>query len=250
MASIALVDASTWVSGFDFTTRLNELSVEPSIEALDDTRFGTPDAPRVGRSRIGGLEDVETELNGYWESLDPGSADAAAFAGLGSSLEVVTHSVDGAEESVSYMYQARKFTYQLGGEVGAILPFTLNIMGAGGNNNPGVVRGQVAAANQDVSATGALGSAVNLGAVGSGEFLYATLHVFTAGTSITVELQSDADNTFGTPTTQATFNGGPITAAGGFWAPRAAGPISDTWYRLAVTAITGTFTVAGAIGID
>lgn len=247
MASIALLDASTWVSGFDFTTRLNELSLEASIEALDDTRYGTPNAPRIGRSRTAGLEDVETELNGYWESADPGSADAAAFTGLGSQLEVVTHSADGTETAVAYMYQARKFTYQLGGEIGEILPFTLNVNGAGGNANPGVVRGQVAAANQTVSAIGALGSPVNLGAVADGEFLYAAFHVFAAGTSITVDVESEADSAFGTPTVQQTI--GPLTAAGGTWMTRVAGPIADTWFRFNVTAITGTFTVAGALGI-
>lgn len=247
MATLALLDATTWVSGFDFTTRLNELSVEASLEALEDTRFGTAGNPRTARSRIAGLEDVATELNGYWESASSGSADEAAFSGLGSSLEVVTHSVDGAEQSVSYMYQARKFSYQIGDEIGSVLPFTLGIQGAAGNGSAGLVRGQVAAASQDVSALGVLGSALNLGAVDAGEHLYAAFHVFAAGTSITVDLQSEADSGFGTPTTQQTI--GPLTATGGTWMTRVAGPITDSWFRFNVSAITGTFTVAAAVGI-
>jgi hypothetical protein len=36
---------------------------------------------------------------------------------------------------------------------------------------------------------------------------------------------------------------------GGYWATRVAGPITDPWYRLRVTAITGTATIAAIVGI-
>lgn len=247
MSTLALVDASTWVSGFDFTTRLNELNVDLTTEAIEDTRFGTAGSPRKGRSRIGGLHDVETELNGFWESLDGNSADAAARSGLGTTRHVVTHSTTGAEQSTAYMYQARTFTYQLGDEIGAVLPFTLNIQGAGGNGSPGAVRGQVAAQHQTVSATGPLGSPVNVGDVADGEYLYAAFHVFGAGTSISVDLESAADQSFATPTVRRSF--GPLDSTGGTWVARVPGPITDTWFQFDVTAITGTFTVAGAIGV-
>lgn len=249
MGSLALVDATTWVAGTDFTTRLNELSVEASAEELEDTRFGTAGASRVGRSRIGGLQDVETELTGYWESAASGSVDAAAFTGLGTAAQVVTHSVDGAEQSVAYFYRARKFSYQLGGEIGSVLPFTLGIQGASGNGSVGLVRGQVGAASQEVSAIGALGSPVNLGAVAADEALYAAFHVLSAGTTISVKIESDDAQAFSTPADVAGATIGPLTATGGTWMTRVAGPITDTWFRFNATAITGTFRVAGAIGI-
>lgn len=247
MGTLALVDATTWVGGFDFTTRLNELSVDISDEALDDTRFGTNANPRSAMSRIAGLTDVETELNGYWESASGGSVDEAAFTGLGNQTPV-THSVDGAETSVAYAYRARRFNYQLGGEVGAILPFTLGVMGSSGSP---VVRGQVAAAVQDVSSTGAFGSPVNLGAGASGEFLYLAFHVFTAGTSIEVKVESDDAQAFSSPADVTGATIGPITATGGTWMTRVdASGITDTWFRMNITAITGTFNVAGMLAIQ
>jgi hypothetical protein len=41
---------------------------------------------------------------------------------------------------------------------------------------------------------------------------------------------------------------GPITTVGGTWGTRVAGAITDTWWRLRVTAITGTFQIACAAG--
>jgi hypothetical protein len=71
--------------------------------------------------------------------------------------------------------------------------------------------------------------------------------VFSAGTTITVQVQSDDNAGMSSPTTVATI--GPITVVGGTWMTPIAGPITDTYYRMNVSAITGTFSVAGAIGI-
>lgn len=239
--SLALVDASTWIEGFDFTTRMNEISLDSSFEGLDDTRFGTAGASRQGTSRIAGLEDIETELNGFWEA----PVDEAVFTGLGVADQVVTHSVDGAETSTAYLYRSRKFTYEKFGEVGANTPFTVTLQGSRGG--AGLVRGQVAAASQDVSATGQLGSALNLGDVSSDERVYVTVHVFTAGTSIELELESDVDSNFDSPNPQMTI--GPLTAVGGTLERTVTGPKTDAWWRLNVTSVSGTFTVAAAIGI-
>jgi hypothetical protein len=73
----------------------------------------------------------------------------------------------------------------------------------------------------------------------AGQYLYASLHVLSAaGTSpsITVSIESDADNTFSTPTTVLTFSA--ATSVDG-QIMRAAGPITDTWYR-AKWAVSGT----------
>lgn len=239
--SLPLLNATTFIEGFDFTTRLNELSLETPVESLDDNRFGGADTPRVGRSRIAGLEDVTAELNGFWEA----PVDEAVFSGLGTADQVVTHSVDGSETSVAYLYTSRKFTYEKFGEVGSNTPFTVNLQGSRGNGSPGAIRGQMATAKQNVSATGVLGTVVNLGDVAADEYLYATLHVFSVGTSLEVDIESAPDSSFSTVTTRMSFS---VSATGGNL-QRLAGAISDTHYRLNVTSITDTFTVAAAIGI-
>lgn len=240
MASFSLTDATTWVHGYDFTTDMNEISLSLSAEELDVTTFGSGGY----RTRIAGLKDVESNLKGFWQSAESAAVDPQAFPDLGTADRVITQSPTGVAASTAYMYQAGKFTYELFGSIGEATPFSL---GCKGTNGVGVVRGQVAAAKGNVSATGQLGSILSLGAVGATQYLYGTLHVFSAGTTITVQLQSDDDVGFASPTTRATFS--LITTTGGNWAVRTAGALAETHYRLNVSAITGTFQVAGAIGI-
>lgn len=236
MATFAFVDPTIWLHGFDFTTHLHQVGLTVDADELDNTTFGGGGY----RSRIAGLKNITADTSGYWDS----SPDAEAFPDLGTVDRVLTVANDDAETSVAYMAQVGKFTYQAFGNIGDVTPFSL---GAMSTNGVGVVRGQTAKAVGNVSATGALGSGLNLGAVAADEFLYATFHVFSAGTTITIQVQSDADNTFATPTTQQTI--GPITATGGTWMTRVAGSITDTWYRFNVSAVTGTFSVGGALGI-
>jgi hypothetical protein len=92
-----------------------------------------------------------------------------------------------------------------------------------------------------------LGTGYQLGAVAATQYLYGALHIFTAGTTITVVLESDDNAGFSSATTRATL--GPLTTTGGTWATRVAGAITDDYYRFRVTAITGTFSVAGSAGI-
>lgn len=241
MASFSLTDATTWVGGYDFTTKLNQISLSASAEDLEDTTFGSGGY----RSRTGGLKTVEAELNGFLDSDASIGVDPEIFPNLGTHDRVVTMAHDDAEESIAYMFQAGQFSYDLFGSVGELAPFSVSMMGT---NSVGLIRGQVAKAKASVSATGATGSPVNLGNVGASQYLYATLHVIgTPGTTITVEVESDDNASFTSATSRITF--GPITTAGGIWGTRVAGTLAETHYRFNVTAITGTFTIAGAIGI-
>lgn len=240
MTSFVLADATAWVNGYDFTGDTNQISVSATVDELDATPFGAGGF----RVRRGGLRSVSAQLAGFWQSALSGAVDPEAFPDLGVADRVVTIAPDLAEGSTAYLFQAGKFSYQAFGSVGEMTPFTL---GMSGTNGVGLIRGQVAKANGDVSAIGATGTGVPLGAVGASQYLYASLHVFTAGTTITVIVESDDNAGFTTPTTVATL--GPITSVGGTWMTRVAGPITDTYYRFNVSAVTGTFTVAGAIGV-
>lgn len=247
MSSYAALGFTTWLAGYDFTTDLNALAVAFGWEALDTTTFGSA-GTRVARSRIAGLETDSSELTGLHQA-GAGLVDAEAFTGLGSTTQVITHSVDGAEGSVAYAYQARKLRYQLFGALGQPAPFTLAAQGSRASAFYGAVRGQVAKARGNVSATGQLGSILGLGAPSSTQFVYATVHIFSAGTTITIQVQSDDAAGFSSPTTRATI--GPLTAAGGTWMTRVAGPFAgETHWRCNVSAITGTFDIAAMIAVD
>lgn len=240
MATLALTDATCWVAGYDFTTDLNQITLGATVDEQDNTTFGSGGY----RSRIGGLKDVSAQVAGFWQSATSPAPDPQAFPDLGVVDRVSTFAPTSTEGSVAYTAQLGKFTYDMFGAVGDVTPFSLNMSGT---NAAGLVRGQVAAAKQTKSATGVLGSVQTLGAVGSTQFLYAALHVFSAGTTMTVQVQSAPTAGFASPTTRGTFSA--ATTTGGLWLTRVAGPITDTFWRLNVSAITGTFSVAGVIAI-
>lgn len=242
MATFALTDATTWIHDYDWTTDLNQISLSPSVDELDSTTFGGSGF----RSRTGGLRTVEANLSGFWQSATAAAPDPQAIGALGAADRVVTMSPTGAEGSVAYMYRAGEFSYQAFGNVGDLTPFSLSMMGT---DRYGLVRGQVAATKQDVSAPGQLGSVLTLTAPSATQYVYCTVHVFGAGTTITLDLESDSAADMATATTQATI--GPLTAAGGTWMTRVAGPLAgEAYWRLNVTAITGTFSIAAAIGVQ
>jgi hypothetical protein len=242
MASFMLQDVTTWVAGYDFTTDLNQVSLNVSVDDLDATTFGGGGF----RARRGGLRNVEASYSGFWQSATIDAVDPQAFTQLGTVDQAVTIAYDDAEGSTAFMFQGGKFNYSLGGQIGEVMPFDLDMMGS--NGSAGLVRGAITKAKGVVSATGATGTAWNGGNVAAGQYLYGTFHVFgTPGTTITAVLESDDNGAFSTATTRATF--GPITTAGGTWATRVAGALAETHYRIRVTAITGTFTIASAIGI-
>ena len=242
--SFAATGYTTWVAGYDMTTDLQQLQMPIELDALDSTTYGPT---RAGRSRQAGLESTSSSLDGYWDSAT-NALDPTVFAALTGS-QVITHSFTGVEGTPAYFYQARTFTYQVFGSLGELAPFTLTAQSArqAGTSVPGVVRGPILKGKGTVSATGATGTPAQLGAVPSGQYLYAVLHVFSAGTTLTAVLESDDNSGFTSATTRATF--GPLTTTGGIWAARVAGPITDDWYRLRITAITGSFTVACVAGI-
>lgn len=242
MSTVALLNVFSYVDGHDFTGDTNQARLSMEAAAKDATTFRS----NGWREHKGGLKTSSFEMGGLWQSDASDAVDPEVFNNLGSRNRVHTFGAKETEGEPAYMWRAGQFSYSLLGQLGEMAPFSVSAMGTDG---VGVVRGQLAAATGDVSAAGALGSGVNLGAGSSGEYLYATLHVFTAGTSLDVEIQSDADNSFGSPTTVATFS--TLSARGGTWLARVdASSITDTWFRFNVTAITGTFNVAGAIGIQ
>lgn len=240
MAEIALTNAFCYVGNVDFTTETNTATLNHEVATLDATTFGSDG----WTESASGLKSVSLAYSGFWRNLiDWAYLDIDA--GTSRVCTVGPDEVEGLT-GVAYMFQARNSQYNIGGQVGELMPFSVT---ASGSNSVGVVRGRVAKTTGTVSGTGALGTALNLGAVSSTKSLYATLHLTgTAGTTITVQVQSDDNSGFTTPTTVATL--GPLTAIGGTWMTPVPGALTDTWYRFNVSSITGTFTVAGAIGIQ
>lgn len=244
MGVYALTNATIYGAGYDFTADSNKVALNVEVEELDSTTFVTGTGPGY-RSRIGGLRSVELAVDGLWQSAISAAPDPQLFPNLATVDQAWTVSPDGQAGSVAYLAQLGEFSYHAFGQVGDLTPFTVDTMGT---NGVGVVRGQITKAKGVVSATGALGSGPQLGAVGSSQYLYGVVHIFSAGTTITIVLESDDNSGFSSATTVQTI--GPLTAAGGTWVTRTAGSLTDDYYRYRITAITGSFTLAASIGIQ
>jgi hypothetical protein len=248
MGSFSALNVTTWFAGYDMTGDSNSTSLAMSYEALDATPYQPVTNTNPSRVRVAGIEDIQLNQAGFWQS-DTEAIDSVVVGALSGS-QVVSNSPDGAEQSVAYFYRSKAFSYQpFGNSVGEVASFQFQAQGV---RNPGLaavgaVRGRVLKTRGDVSATGATGTEFELGAVGSGQYLYAGLHVFSAGTTITGVIESDDNSNFTSATTRITFSG--ITAVGGYWGTRVAGSVADTFYRLRISAVTGTFNIACVAGI-
>lgn len=244
MAELAVVNAFLYLGGHDFTGDIDTWQMTGTAEALKKTTFRNNGANEYKM----GLKTTTMSMGGF-ASFGADSQDAELFSFYsGRTAGVVTVGNDETEGQPCCMTQqfVPSFTPGGGGQAGQMSKFT---MSGQGTDVAGGVRGYLLKETGAVSATGAIGTGVQIGAVGATQYLYSTLHLQgAAGTSITVVLESDDNAGFSSATTRITF--GPLTAVGGNWATPVAGAITDDYWRFRVTAITGTWTVAGAAGIQ
>jgi hypothetical protein len=243
---MAITGGYAYVGARDFSGDLNMWRLGGEGEAKECTNL------RSGgwREYKMGVKTSMLEMAGHAQFSDASDAtDPYTFSKLGVTGEAMTTGLNETEGEPAYFHRGMQANFNYGGQHGEIVPFSLQAKGTDGPT--GIVRGQLAVKMTTITTTGAKGTALNLGLVGAGQYLYAVLHLLgTAGTSITCQVESDEDNTWASATQRITF-GGAQTAVGGYWGTRVAGAIAnDDWFRLNVTAITGTWTIACAIGIQ
>lgn len=241
MAVLSLTSATIYGHGYDFSGDTNKVSLKAMADELDTTTF----ASGGYRERIGGLRAVEFGADGFWQA-GSGKVAEELFPDLGTADRVFTVCPTGTAATTAYMFQAGKFSVEEFAAVGDVAPFSLSAMGT---SSHGLIRGQLAKAKGSVSATGVLGSVLNITAPTASQYIYVAVHCFSAGTTVTIQLQSDTASNFPSATTQATLSA--ITSAGGTWMTRVAGGSlsGEDYWRLNVSAITGTFSLAAAIGV-
>jgi hypothetical protein len=244
MGTYGALAHTMWMGGYDLGADLTQMGLTVTFEPLKDTRFGM-----TAHSRRGGLADVQASANGFHQ-VGVGLVDAELWSQFTETTQPVTQTPTGTAGDVAYIHQAKKFTQQLFGNVGELAPFTIGTQGVRGSGtlSAGAIRGRLLVPKGNVSATGAAGSVYQIGAATSTQYVYAAVHIFSAGTTITMQLQSDNASNFPSATTVATI--GPLTTTGGTWMTRVAGPVTDTYWRINVSAITGTFNLAVSAGIQ
>lgn len=243
MAKFVLTNVRLFTGGADLTGNSNKVEISTEVEDKDATNYGSNGWKEV----LGGLSSAEFSGEGQWEAADPGKVDDNAWTELGG-VGAWTVGVHGAAVGdLAYFTKALRSTYKLGDEVGEIAPWESEA-----KSSWPLVRGQIGHPPGTARTATGTGTGLNLGAVASGDRLYASLHVLSvAGTtpSITARVESDDTSGFASPTTQLTFTA--ATAQSGETLRTAGTDITDTWYRLAWT-ITGTspsFMFTAALGI-
>lgn len=251
MTATVLTNCQIFAGGFDFTGSASSLSISADTDDQDVTVFGT----NGWKALTGGLKNTEAKADIFWESDTAGNSgaiDPEIFSNLGVANIPATFAASSTAQDRAFMMRGGYFSHSVLGDVGDLSATNLEIQGS---STQGLIRGRLAKPKGTVTSTGATGSGVQIGPGGAGKWLYATWHVFTAGTTISVKVESDNTSGFSTPVDVAGATIGPITTRGGTWgfvgSTRIdATSITDDWFRFNVTACTGSFVVAGALALQ
>lgn len=231
MATFVSKDCKAWIGRYALHGYLNALGLDEQTEPKEDTRFGS-----ATRTNKPGLQIVAASYAGLFESDGTSAIDDAIQAVRGVENTVVSLApTTGAVGERCFSFQAMQSEIRREGQIGEL--FKISAAAVASQGEP-LVPGRVLWAST-ASATGT-GTAVQLGAVGTGQYLYAALHVLAkSGTSptLTVKVQSDDNSGFTSATDRITLT--QMTAEGTLWATRVAGPITDTYWRVSHT-IGGT----------
>lgn len=215
-----LTNAKLWLDAFDLSGDVNKIAMQYGAELQEATSFGH----QGGKARKGGLKSTSLALEGFW-SGGTDFVDEVLFNRIGLVDVPVTVSDTGiAGDPGSFSFLAGLAQYTPGGAVGEMFKFSLDAE----SSNDALIRG-ILLRNSIETANGN-GAAFAQGLVGSGQKLWATLHVLAiaGGGTWTFKVQSDTSG-FPSPTDRITFAA--VTVKGSQWAVPVAGPIAsdDNW---------------------
>lgn len=232
-------NARVWVDWLDVSGQENDVRLDFQIDEKEATVFRD-----TAHLNAPGLEKYALAHQGFM-AYGADSVDALIAELKGVSNVPVTLSIPGAAGDPCFFMRANQLSVDRGMKVGEIASFSMG-MGLGAGS---VVRGILLEAGSAKSTTGN-GTGRQLGAASAAQKIYGVLHVLavTGTPAITVKIQSDSDNTFGSPTDKLTFAA--KTARGSEFIAPVAGPSAEQWYRASWTISgTGTATIVVAVGI-
>jgi hypothetical protein len=231
MGRFTLQNVRMFAGGADLTTVSNKVELNAEAEEKDATAFAAAGA--AWKEVLAGIRTTSISASGQWEAGDLSKVDDAAFAALGTQAGVSVCPAGAADGSLAWLSAYLRQNYTLGGSIGDVAPWNGTFQGSWP-----LVRGTVLATSTARTATGT-GSAFQLGAVPAGKSLYAAVHVMSvAGTTPSLTVKVQADNAVGMPSPVDALTFTAQNAIGG-QILRAAGPLTDDWFRATWT-ITGT----------
>lgn len=241
MATHVFNNMRLWRGSTDLAGKTNQLKLGLTTELLPDTGLDNTG----WRAFLPGLNLINLDHQGRLD-LGAGSVEAALWAEHGLADQPITLSAAAAVGSRAYLLRGVPSDLEIGGEVGELHSFTVMAKGSGK-----FARGVLLEPGATARTATFNGTATQHIAVPAGQSLYAALHVLAAsGTVPTLDVVVQSDDAVGmaSPTSRITFT--QATATGYQWSS-SAGPITDDWFRVAVT-IGGTapsFLFVVSIGI-
>lgn len=232
-------DARVWFAGGEITGDLNAVALGRSKQLVEATTLG-----KTGIVRKAGLDSVAFQMEGYVGDADALIAGTLGVTDIPVSIApgVANGIAPGAEGGLVYSFRAIEGEYTAGGRIGEMYRFSAGAQSSAGEP---LVRGVIL--HNGTRTITATGTARGIAGVLATERVYAALHVTSgSGGTLTVSIQSDAAEAFGTPTTVLTF--APATGAGSQWLS-APGLIPDAWWRPSWTISGGSFDFIVTLGI-
>ena len=189
MAVQVLALAKIYIGAYELTSRLNSASLNQTVNLLDDTAFGA-----TARSRVAGLTGADLTLGGFLE-LGAGYSETVISTNLAAADTIITvcPTASGAIGERAYTMKSIQGEYYPAGDIGGLHTFT---MGAYSSGSRPLIRGTVMENSAKTTTTSGTGR--QLGAVASGQKLYAIMHITAvSGTNPTLDVIVESDNVAG-----------------------------------------------------
>lgn len=234
----ALTDALILFGAYNLSGDLNKVGIDLSAGEEIDTAFGDTFHSRPG----GQLADCTLSVEGWWQSSASASPDPLAVNSLGVAGTTVTVCDLSTTGAAAYLLGVHEGTYTQSSEIGKVRPFTLACSGSSG---AGAIRGRLLLPVTTVTGN-SNGTGFQLGAVSASQYVFIAIHVLTAGTTADIIVESDDNASFISATTRSTTT---VTTTGAPVVIPVAGAITDDYWRVRTANVTGTFSVAVAVGI-
>jgi hypothetical protein len=243
MGKQVLLDCRLFAVGADLSGASNKIELTSEHEDKDATNYRSGGWKEV----LAGIGSAEIAGEGQWEAGDPSLVDDASWGDLGGLGPYTVCPTDSVVGALGYFTKGMRANFDFGDAVGEVAPWSGTV-----KSSWPLVRGQIGHPPGTARTASGSGTALELGAVATGQRLYAAVHVLSvAGTtpSLTVSVESDEDDTFASPTTRLTFDA--ATAEGGQILRTDGTAITDTHYRVAwsVAGTDPSFMFAVSLGI-
>lgn len=108
MAKFVTTDYNIQIGGTDFSSSINSVTLDVTVDEQETTAFGD-----TSRTRIGGLKDASVSLD-FHQDFGSASVDETLWPLLGSTVEIIVQPTSGAVSATnpSYTFDALVTQYQ------------------------------------------------------------------------------------------------------------------------------------------